>query len=579
MTIKVPLVSTWNNKALKDAEKDLDGFKGKASKAFDGLAGLGRKVGIGILGAAGGAAALAVSLGKAGETASTSNARIENIAGSMFGLGEETENTTKRLIDLANAEARATGVDQNIIKSTQAKLLTFGDLASSAGEVEGNFDRATKAALDLAAAGFGSAEGNAVQLGKALNDPIKGLASLSKSGVTFTDEEKERIQTLVESNKVGEAQALVLEAIEKQVGGTARATADSSDQIRVAFSQLREFLGLKLLPIFERFANFVIEKIIPAIQEFAERAIPVLQEQFQKLRDRIEPVIKQIGEFLAPILEKVINFLKDNTGAVKVFFGVLGGVAVLALLAALASAIFAIFSPIVLIVGGLALLAAAFKFAYDNSETFRNIISTSFEVVKEIISRVIDVVRPIIDGLAQTFRGVVEIIRGLVNGDFRQVLNGLKDLFSGIIRTVVAQFLALPRLLLGALRTGLSKIGGALANVGRDLVQKIIDGVKGAVGGIGSAILGAIPGAGAVGNILGGVKKILPFAKGGIVTGPTLGLIGEAGPEAVIPLDRLADVAGGGTTINISGALDPVSVARQIREILDRDTQRLGVAL
>jgi phage-related minor tail protein len=58
-----------------------------------------------------------------------------------------------------------------------------------------------------------------------------------------------------------------------------------------------------------------------------------------------------------------------------------------------------------------------------------------------------------------------------------------------------------------------------------------------------------------------------------------LGLIGEAGPEAVIPLDRLADVAGGGTTINISGALDPVSVARQIREILDRDTQRLGVAL
>jgi hypothetical protein len=61
-------------------------------------------------------------------------------------FGEETGEVTKRLIDLANAEARATGIDQNVIKSTQAKLLTFGELAESADKVGGNFDRATQAA-------------------------------------------------------------------------------------------------------------------------------------------------------------------------------------------------------------------------------------------------------------------------------------------------------------------------------------------------------------------------------------------------------------------------------------------------
>jgi hypothetical protein len=59
------------------------------------------------------------------------------------------DDVTKRLIDMANATARLTGVDQNSIKATQAKLATFQDLAKSADEVGGNFDPGTMAALDL----------------------------------------------------------------------------------------------------------------------------------------------------------------------------------------------------------------------------------------------------------------------------------------------------------------------------------------------------------------------------------------------------------------------------------------------
>jgi hypothetical protein len=137
--------------------------------------------------------------------------------------------------------------------------LTFKDLAISADEAGGAFDRATKAAIDMGAAGFGDAASNAVQLGKALNDPIKGIAALAKSGVTFTEQEKEKIQTLVESNKMLEAQDLVLKAIETQVGGTAEATANDSDKMKVAFSQLSESVGLILLPLFQQFTAVMMK--------------------------------------------------------------------------------------------------------------------------------------------------------------------------------------------------------------------------------------------------------------------------------------------------------------------------------
>jgi hypothetical protein len=549
MAIDIKLLTKFDEAGIKKASGSLKDFGKKAA------------IGIGV--GVGAAVALGTQLISAGEEASTSNARINQIADSMglftkeiTGVDDGAAKVTTRLVDLANATARATGIDQNAIKATQAKLLTFAELGQSADEAGSQFDRATMAALDLASAGFGTAEGNAVQLGKALNDPIKGLASLSKSGVTFTDDQKAMIEAMVEGGNVMGAQEMVLKAIETQVGGTSVATANGSDRMKIAFSQLMEFVGLKLLPVFERFVGFVVDKVVPVIQRMAEVAIPFLSEQFQKLRERLEPIIEQIGAFLAPIIEKVVDFVRKNTGTVKAFFAVLAGAAVLAMIAALVGAIVSLFSPVVLIIGGIALLVAAFKHAYDTSETFRDVIAAAFDTVKVLIGIAMDAIRPIIQGLADTFEGVVRLVKGLVNGDFKEVVGGLKDIFLGMISTVIAQFLAMPRMMLGALRTGLSKIGTSLANFGRDLVSKIVGGITSAAGSIGSAILGAIPGGGAIGGLIGGVKNILPFAAGGIVTGPTLGLVGEAGPEAIIPLSQLGNVmGGGGVTVNVQGSV------------------------
>lgn len=184
------------------------------------------------------------------------NARINQIATSMGIFGSNVSGVTNRLIDLAQAQALNTGLDEDSIKVSQAKLLTFKELAKTAGEAGGMFDRATMAAMDMAAAGFGTAENNAVQLGKALQDPINGITALARSGVTFSDSEKGMIQSMVEAGNMAGAQEMVMKALETQVGGTAAATATGADRMSQAFGNFQETLGLMVLPMLEGFSNF-----------------------------------------------------------------------------------------------------------------------------------------------------------------------------------------------------------------------------------------------------------------------------------------------------------------------------------
>ena len=65
----------------------------------------------------------------------------------------------------------------------------------------------------------------------------------------------------------------------------------------------------------------------------------------------------------------------------------------------------------------------------------------------------------------------------------------------------------------------------------------------------------------------------VPLAAGGLVTSPTFALVGEAGPEMVIPLDRMNQMGGDTYVINVTGAIDPEGTARTILRTL-RDAER-----
>jgi hypothetical protein len=442
MAIKIPIISEYDKRGQNDAETGLNKL-GKSAKRL-------AKIGAAAFAAVGaGAVVMGKQLLDAGERAATSNARIEQITKSMGQFEGATDQVTDRLVKLAEKTAKLVGVDQNLIKEGQALLLTFKSVSADANKVGGVFDRATKAAIDLAAAGFGSVTTNAVQLGKALEDPIKGLAALGKSGVTFTAEQKELIKTLVETGRVAEAQEIILKAVETQVGGTAEATANASDRMKVAFSQLQESLGERLLPVFEKFATFFIDTLIPRMETLYNQAAPFVLEAFRRLSNFItNKAVPAFQAFVEYIKLEILPKLQET-----------------------------------------------------------------FDILQNMASQITEKLAP---AVKNTLVGAFDTLKESMPGTL-DMLNKVLRALEGIVAAATAALDALDRVTAGKASSGLGAGLGRLLNP--------------------LGVLGNIPG----------------LAEGGIVTGPTLAMIGEAGPEAVVPLDRMS--TGGGITINVTGGL------------------------
>ena len=103
------------------------------------------------------------------------------------------------------------------IAAAQAQLLTFTKIT---GE---QFKKVTIAALDLSTRMDQDLKSSVVQLGKALNDPIANLSALSRTGIQFSADQKSVIKSLVETNRLAEAQEVILKELEVQFGGSALA--------------------------------------------------------------------------------------------------------------------------------------------------------------------------------------------------------------------------------------------------------------------------------------------------------------------------------------------------------------------
>lgn len=502
------------------------GFQAGIAKELGGLGGIGQEagnavssgVGAGIKGlgpAIAGAFAIGAiknftsNLIDAGEAEQVSNARLDQIAKSMGIFGTEAGTVSKRLQDLATAQQLNLGIDDDVIKSTQAKLLTFKELAQSADDSGGAFDRATMAAMDLAAAGFGSAETNAIQLGKALQDPIKGITALARSGVTFTATEKEKIATLVESGKTLEAQDLILKAIETQVGGTAEATTTASAKMDQAFAVVSESIGLLLLPAFESIATVISETIVPAVQGF-------------------------------------VDFLTANPWAQTLAVALLSVVAALALLAIgyaiwtsaiVANTIALLANPVVLIIMGVVALTAAIIYLATQTTFFQDAWTAMTTWVTEAWNATVSFFDETFKNIGQWFSDLWNgaltawnTFTGAIQKAVEVVAQFFKDAFEGVGKFITGVFNGL----VNFIKAPLNLIIGMINTVVRALNTIRID-IPSWVPGLGGQSFGI------------NIPPIPALAEGGFVTNPTMALIGEAGPEVVIPLNRFEKMIGLGS--------------------------------
>jgi hypothetical protein len=311
---------------------------GRIRSGMTSIANVGKKAALAIAGIAAGITAAAVGftaavlkINKVGEAANTSEARLRNVVDQMGLFGDQSAAVSQRLLDLASKQTMLLGIDKKTIQMTQSKLLTFRELAQTSDEAGGAFDRATMAALDLASAGFGTAETNAVQLGRALNDPIRGINALARSGVTFTQQEREKIRVLVESNKMLEAQDVILRAIENQVGNASVATANASDRMAAMASEMRDaFAGgfASIMALTPDMAQDVATQFIEPMRNAGRFAGIALIEGIHGNLDKVAQLGKIIADVLIasiqPMLEQAIPRMLEGFFKVGEKYSVFG---------------------------------------------------------------------------------------------------------------------------------------------------------------------------------------------------------------------------------------------------------------
>lgn len=133
----------------------------------------------------------------------------------------------------ASGLMKATGISDEAIKESEAVLLTFRNVSAPI------FQETLELAADMSTVFGQDLSSSAVQLGKALQDPVEGVSALRRIGVQLSDEQEKQIALFVRSGDVMKAQRIILDEVSSQVGGVARATGEGAGKI----TRLTESLG------------------------------------------------------------------------------------------------------------------------------------------------------------------------------------------------------------------------------------------------------------------------------------------------------------------------------------------------
>jgi hypothetical protein len=167
--------------------------------------------------------------------------------------------TSKQITTMSESLMKLSGVDDEAIQSGQNLLLTFTKIRNETGKGNNIFDQATLAMTNLSVAMGKDLSSSAILVGKALNDPVKGVGALSRAGVQFTASQKDTIKALVDSGNVMGAQKMILKELETQFGGSAKAAGQTlPGQLNI------------LKETFRNLAADLIAGFIPAVSRGAE---------------------------------------------------------------------------------------------------------------------------------------------------------------------------------------------------------------------------------------------------------------------------------------------------------------------
>lgn len=151
--------------------------------------------------------------------------------------GAEAWTSSAELKEMAASLQQVTNYGDETIVSMQGVLLGFRNITGK------NFEHASKAILDMATVMKMDLASAAQVVGKALDDPINGLGSLSRQGFHFTEQQKQMLKAMVEAGDMMGAQKIILEELDGTYGGAAEAAADLGTQVKNSAGEVLEGFG------------------------------------------------------------------------------------------------------------------------------------------------------------------------------------------------------------------------------------------------------------------------------------------------------------------------------------------------
>jgi len=440
--------------------------------------------------------------------------------------------TAGQVAKLAQSMSVKTGIDDEAIQSAENMLLTFKNVRNEVGKGNDIFNQATGVIVDTATAMNGGVTPSAdklrlmsIKVGKALNDPIKGMTALSRVGVTFDAGQKKQIISMTKSGNIMGAQKLILAELKSEFGGAAAAAADPADKAKVAWSNFKEELGLRFMPILNRFLNLaasMLPKVLGwldgvgrgFIRMFASFKSGKTENEVATPWERVGFILRSVAniirEIVIPAIVTVVQWLMNHKVVLEALALIIGGVVIgmklynIAMLVthgltkaihaatmlwktlmaavtlvtrgwaaaqlALNGALFA--NPIGLIIGIILLLVVAVVLAWKHSQTFRNVVMGAWHGIQAAVAVAWPVIKAVLDALGWF---VVNVVGPAVLWLYRNVIvpvwNGIKVAFAVGAAVVLFYFRAIEWIVIHL-------VGPAVLWLYRNVIVPVWNGIK-----------------------------------------------------------------------------------------------------
>lgn len=586
MAINVPIVSTFDPRGVDRADRRLNRFGDDVRGGLSRIADVARIATAAVAGIAAGAV---VAAGKAIQAASD--------------IGEATSKVTVIFGDASSAvfafaedAATAFGLSRQAVLDAAGVFGTFGKAAGLTGSDLATFTTDFVAlASDLASFNNTTPEEAITAIGAALrgeSEPIR------RYGVLLDDARLraralelgiyDGVGSLTAQQKVLAAQAEIFSQTADAQGDFARTSDGLANRTRVLRAQLSNVvveIGEKLLPAALAISGFISDNVIPVIENLSDTfsregfggvvrlvvdwitktGVPKIREAVGKwggalvdwIRPRIGPAIRQLGTWIADFANWVTT---DGYSLVARKFDEWGTALVEWVEAGKLDELLQKLAGFLEDVGEWVLTTGIPRFAAFAKSMYVMFTDKAQEIAPEVLAALGRFVWRLIvwsqtDGRKYAAMAGIAVAKAFASAWWSATSEAFADAAVAAKRIANAIIRVINRYVIPALNVALDAVFPGL----------------GKFFNIAPLAEFSVPS----GENMGGQVGIPKMAAGGIVTAPTLALIGEAGPEAVVPLDRY-DTGGGQTVVNVYGALDPVGVARQIRRLLLDDAAREG---